>query len=128
MSEPLLSVRDLVVRFDTEDAPRVAVDGVSFDVPSRSTVAIIGESGCGKSVTAHAVMRILREPPAEIASGRVLLGGTDLLELSERKMRKVRGGRIGIVFQDPESALNPVYSVGYQLMEAYRVQPSISRG
>jgi oligopeptide/dipeptide ABC transporter ATP-binding protein len=128
VGQPLLSVRDLVVRFDVEDGPLTAVDGVSFDVPQASTVALVGESGCGKTVTAHAIMRLLPEPPAEIPAGTVLFEGQRLLDLPARKLRKLRGSRLSIVFQDPHSALNPVYSVGSQLVEAYRIHQRISRG
>ena len=127
MTAPLLTVRDLVVTFDTEEGKLTAVDGVSFDVPPSSTVALVGESGCGKSVTAHAIMRLLPSPPAEIERGRIELKGQNLLEMSERKMRAIRGARISIVFQDPMASLNPVYSIGSQLMEAFRLHKKISR-
>jgi len=127
MSQMLLSVRDLAVSFHTEEGKLTAVDGVSFDVPTRSTVALVGESGCGKSVTAQAILRLLPCPPASIESGRVELEGVDLLELSETKMRSIRGARISMVFQDPMAALNPVYSIGAQLMEAFRIHQPISR-
>jgi oligopeptide/dipeptide ABC transporter ATP-binding protein len=127
VSDVLLSVRDLTVSFHTEEGRLVAVDGVSFDVPRKTTVAIVGESGCGKSVTAHAIMRILPSPPATIDSGRVELDGVDLLALPERKMREMRGAKVSIVFQEPMTALNPVYSVGSQIIEAFRIHQRIGR-
>jgi peptide/nickel transport system ATP-binding protein len=126
-SVPLLSVRNLVVRFASDDGDVTAVDDVSFDVPRSSTVALVGESGCGKSVTAHSIMRLLPIPPAKIAAGEITLAGESLLALSERHMRSVRGERISIVFQDPMSSLNPVYSIGAQLSEAIRVHRSTGR-
>jgi len=124
---PLLSVRDLRVVFDTSEGPLTAVDGASFDVPAKTSVALVGESGCGKSVTALAIMRLLASPPARVAAGCVELDGDDLLSFSERRMRKVRGNDISIVFQDPMSSLNPVYSVGSQIVEAIRLHRRVSR-
>jgi oligopeptide/dipeptide ABC transporter ATP-binding protein len=127
MSEPLLSVQDLAVSFATEQGPLTAVDGVSFDVPAGRTVALVGESGCGKTVTAHAIMRLLPSPPASVDHGRIVFRGRDLNGLSGRQMRKVRGREIAIVFQDPMTALNPVYSIGSQLVEAIRIHERLSR-
>jgi len=126
-AEPLLSVRDLVVTFTTEEGVLAAVDHVSFDIPDGSTVALVGESGCGKSVTAHAIMQLLPRPPARITAEAIALKGQNLLTLPERKMRRVRGDRIAIIFQDPMSSLNPVYSVGSQLVEAFRIHRRASR-
>lgn len=127
MSEALLRVEDLAVSFDTDAGRLRAVDGISFEVPAKSTVALVGESGCGKTVTALAIMRLLPSPPATVDSGAVRLRGDDLMALSERRMRKVRGGRIGFVFQDPLAALDPVYSVGSQVVEALRLHIRLSR-
>ncbi len=126
-AKPLLSVRDLVVKFATEEGVLTALDGISFDIPAGSTVALVGESGCGKSVTAHGIMRLLPTPPAQVAAERIELHGQNLLALPERKMRRIRGDRIAIIFQDPMSALNPVYSVGAQLVEAFRIHRRASR-
>src|SRR5262249_30710889 len=101
MAEALLSVRDLAVSFATAGGILQALDGISFDVLRGRTVALVGESGCGKSVTAQAILRLLQSPPGRIDRGAILLEGRDLFGLSERDMRAVRGGRIGIVFQDP---------------------------
>ena len=129
MSEeaPLLQVRELTVSFITDGGVLRAVDHVSFDVPRGATVALVGESGCGKSVTAQAILRLLPSPPAQIDGGAILLEGSDLLELPEREMRKVRGGRVGIVFQEPMTSLNPVYTVGFQIVEAIRLHRDVSR-
>ena len=127
MTESLLRVEDLAVSFDTDAGRLRAVDGISFDVPAKSTVALVGESGCGKTVTALAIMRLLPSPPGSIDRGSVRLGTDDLMTLSERQMREVRGARIGFVFQDPLAALDPVYSVGSQVVEALRLHVRLSR-
>ncbi len=116
--EALLNVEDLRVCFDTPEGTVRAVDGVSFEIARGETLALLGESGCGKSVTALSLLRLLPEPTARIASGRVLLDGTDLLALPERAMRAVRGRRIAMIFQEPNSALNPVLTIGEQIREA----------
>jgi len=125
---PLLSLRDLSISFATDGGILRAVDRVSFDVPAGGTVALVGESGCGKSVTAQAILRLLATPPASIDGGQILFEGRDLLTLPERAMREVRGGRIGMVFQEPMTSLNPVYTVGFQLIEAIRLHRKVSRG
>ncbi len=127
MSEALLSVEDLAISFDTDGGRLRAVDGITFEVPPQSTVALVGESGCGKTVTAMAIMRLLPSPPGSIDRGTIRLRGDDLMALSDRQMRKVRGARIGFVFQDPLAALDPVYSVGSQVVEALRLHVRLSR-
>ncbi len=117
MPEPLLSVRSLRVEFSADGTPLPAVDDVSFDLAPGEVLAVVGESGCGKSVTALSVMRLLPERGARV-SGQVLFHGRDLLTLPEREMRALRGGQIAMVFQDPLSSLNPVMTVGYQVAEA----------
>jgi peptide/nickel transport system ATP-binding protein len=120
---PLLEVNDLVTSFDVGPHARVrAVDGVSLRVPARSTVGIVGESGCGKSVTALSILRLIPSPPGRIESGRIRLGSHDLLGLSERELRAVRGKRIAMIFQEPMTSLNPVYTVGAQLIETLRLR------
>src|SRR5690606_27620034 len=121
MAEPLLSVRDLQVRFRSDGRALRAVDGVSFDLMRGQTLGIVGESGCGKSVTSLAIMRLLPTPPAEIAGGEVRLDGKDLLKLKESEMRRLRGGRIGMIFQEPMTSLNPVYTCGDQIIESLRL-------
>ncbi len=114
---PLLSVRNLQVEFPLQGRHVVAVEDVSFDVEPGEVLGIVGESGCGKSVTALSVMRLVPTPPARI-SGEAHFEGRDLFKLTEREMRPIRGGRIAMVFQDPLSSLNPVLSIGFQVAEA----------
>jgi oligopeptide/dipeptide ABC transporter ATP-binding protein len=125
--DPLLSVRDLSISFAVEGGALRAVERVSFDVPAGGAVALVGESGCGKSVTAQTILRLLPEPPARIDGGQILFEGRDLLCLAEPEMRAVRGGRIGMVFQEPMTSLNPVYTVGFQIMEAIHLHQRVSR-
>jgi oligopeptide/dipeptide ABC transporter ATP-binding protein len=127
-SAPLLQVRDLQVEFHTREGVAHAVNGVDFDVLAGQTLGILGESGCGKSVTSQAIMGILDMPPAKIPGGEVVLQGVDLLKLPESSRRQVRGNRIGMVFQDALSSLNPVFSVGWQLAEQFRQHWNYSRG
>jgi len=123
---PLLDVQDLHVRFDTLTGPARSVNGVSYTVQAGQTLGVVGESGCGKSVTALAVMRLLSSPPAHVR-GAVRLGGIDLLQLSEREMRRIRGNRISMIFQEPMTSLNPVLSVGRQIAETVRLHQGASR-
>jgi ABC-type dipeptide/oligopeptide/nickel transport system ATPase component len=124
---PLLSVRDLTVRFATDGGVLEAIAGVGFDVPRGKVVGLMGESGCGKSVTALSIVRLLPEPGGRIARGSVMFDGTDLASLPERALERVRGKRIGFVFQDPLASLNPVYRVGAQIVEAIRLHEPVSR-
>ncbi|MEW6582045.1 MAG: ABC transporter ATP-binding protein [Actinomycetota bacterium] len=126
-AHPLLQVRDLRVRFATDDGVVEAVDGVDVAVERGETLAIVGESGSGKTVTALAVMRLVPQPPGRIAGGRVLLDGTDLLALPEARMRAVRGNDVAMIFQDPMTALNPVFTIGYQLREPLRLHQGLGR-
>ncbi len=119
MTEPLLEVRDLRVRFATEDGIVHAVDGVSFDVAEGEVLAIVGESGSGKSVTAQTIMGLTRSPNARI-EGSVRYRGQDLLTARDEELQRVRGEEIAMIFQDPMTSLNPVYKVGDQIVEAIR--------
>jgi oligopeptide/dipeptide ABC transporter ATP-binding protein len=122
----VLSVRDLRVRFATDDGEVKAVEGVSFDVKASEVLGIVGESGSGKTVTSMAILGLL--PPKAKITGQVLFKGRDLLTMPEREVRKLRGGRIAMVFQDALAALNPVYNVGDQITEAIKVhQPGLNR-
>jgi oligopeptide transport system ATP-binding protein len=114
----LLSVRDLVVRFKTEDGIVNAVNGVSFDMAEGEALGIVGESGSGKSVTALSIMRLIPTPPGQIASGTIVFEGQNLLALSDDEMRRVRGRRIAMIFQDPMTSLNPVLTINRQITEA----------
>ncbi|MCB9707786.1 MAG: ABC transporter ATP-binding protein [Myxococcales bacterium] len=123
----LLEVSDLVTEFHTDEGVIRAVDGVSFRVPERGILGIVGESGCGKSVTALSILRLIACPPGRIANGRILFNGLDLLTLSERQMRKLRGNQIAMIFQEPMTSLNPVYTVGQQLMEPIRLHQKLGK-
>jgi peptide/nickel transport system ATP-binding protein len=124
----LLSVRDLRTYFFTEDGTTRAVDGVSFDVAPGETLGIVGESGCGKSVTALSVMRLLPPRMAQTVGGSVTFEGQDLLALPEAEMRAIRGNRIAMIFQEPMTSLNPVLTIGHQIAEAVRIHQGASPG
>lgn len=122
-----LSVRNLTAEFVTDGGVFRAVDGVSFEVPPGRTVALVGESGCGKTVTALSVLRLLPDPPASLTADAVLFEGRDLFALSEREMRRVRGEQVTYVFQEPMISLNPVHSVGRQIVDVLVVH-GLKRG
>ncbi|MBD0711034.1 MULTISPECIES: ABC transporter ATP-binding protein [unclassified Streptomyces] len=124
---PLLEVRDLHVEFHTRDGIAKAVNGVNYSVNAGETLAVLGESGSGKSVTAQAIMGILDMPPGKIPQGEILFRGEDMLKMSEEERRKIRGSKIAMIFQDALSSLNPVLSVGYQLGEMFRVHQGMSK-
>jgi peptide/nickel transport system ATP-binding protein len=126
MIAPLLDVQDLKTHFFNEDGVTRAVDGVSFTVAPEETLGIVGESGCGKSVTALSILRLLPPRLGRTVGGRVLFEGQDLLALSERQMRDVRGNRIAMVFQEPMTSLNPVLTIGHQIAEAVRIHKGAS--
>ena len=123
---PLLSIEDLQVHFRTPDGVNRAVDGVSFAIQAGETLAIVGESGCGKSVTAMSILRLLPEPPARIA-GAIRFEGRSLLDLPNSAMRKIRGNDISVIFQEPMTSLNPVLTVGRQIGETLRLHQGLSR-
>ena len=122
----LLSVEDLKVYFRSEDEVARAVDGISFDVRREETVCIVGESGCGKTVTALSVMGLVPIPPGEIADGRVLFRGQNLLDFDDTEMQEIRGNQIAMVFQEPLTSLNPVFTIGDQIGEAIRTHEDMS--
>jgi len=124
---PLLSVRGLKTHFHVEGGLAPAVDGVSFDVEPDEVVGVVGESGSGKSVTALSILRLIPDPPGRIAGGEVWFEGRDLLRLGYDEIRKVRGARIGMIFQEPMTSLNPVFTVGMQVMEPLRAHGHVSR-
>src|SRR5207245_10962103 len=117
MAAPILQVKDLKTQFFTDDGVVKAVNGVSFDLYPGETLGIVGESGCGKSVTALSILRLVQEP-GRIVNGQILFKGDDLLELSNEEMRELRGKDIAMIFQDPLSSLNPVLKVGFPVGEA----------
>ncbi len=123
----LLEIEDLRVEFRTELSTVKAVDGISYSVSAGETVAIVGESGCGKSMSALSVLRLVPSPPGEITGGRVVFEGRDLLGLDEDEIREVRGGEISMVFQEPMTSLNPVLSIGVQLTESMRTHLGLTR-
>ena len=122
---PLLRVEDLRVDFRTEDGTVHAVDGVSFEVRPGEVLAVVGESGCGKSVTAMTLMGLTRSPNAEI-SGRAQLAGTELISASDDELREIRGEKLAMIFQDPMTSMNPVYRVGDQIAEQILAHRDIS--
>jgi peptide/nickel transport system ATP-binding protein len=126
VTEPLLSIRHLCTEFATDEGRLRAVDDVSFDLAPGGALGLVGESGCGKSVTSLSILRLIQSP-GRIASGEIRFEGSDLLGLSEREMRKVRGARIGMIFQEPMSSLNPVYTVGDQIAEVLILHRALSR-
>ncbi|SOC00158.1 peptide/nickel transport system ATP-binding protein [Ureibacillus xyleni] len=117
----LLEVKDLETTFFTEDGAIPAVDHISFHINRGEILAIVGESGCGKSVTSLSIMGLVPSPPGKITSGQILLDGQDLTTLPEKQMRKVRGRDVAMIFQEPMTSLNPLYTIGYQLVEAIRI-------
>jgi peptide/nickel transport system ATP-binding protein len=122
----LLEVENLQTHFRTPDGVNRAVDGVSFEVAEGETLAVVGESGCGKSVTAASILRLIPEPPGKVA-GSIRFQGTDLLQLDEPAMRKIRGKDISMIFQEPMTSLNPVLSIGRQLGETLRLHEGLDR-
>jgi peptide/nickel transport system ATP-binding protein len=126
MSDPLLQVRDLKVQFFTDDGAVRAVDGISFDIRSGEILGMVGESGCGKSVTALSILRLL-SPTGKIVSGEINFRGKDLLHSSEREMQQVRGNQISMIFQEPMTSLNPVITVGDQVAESLILHKRMGR-
>ena len=127
MSEPVLAIDNLTVRFRPKRGVLTAVDGVSFHVGKRETFGLVGESGSGKSVTARAIMRLIPTPPGEIAGGSIEFDGNSIYALSDEQIRDIRGRKIAMVFQEPMSALNPVYTVGSQIGDVLRTNLGMSK-
>jgi len=123
----ILEVEKLIVSFETERGLLRAVDQVSFTVPKGKIVGIVGESGCGKSVTAMSIVGLLPQPAGKILGGDIHFNGHDLTHASEREMRKIRGGEIGVIFQEPMTALNPVHRIGKQVSEVFRLHTKMSK-
>jgi oligopeptide/dipeptide ABC transporter ATP-binding protein len=118
MDNDLLKIKDLSTYFNTDDGVAKAVQGVSLSMQKGRTFALVGESGCGKSVTALSVMGLIPEPPGKIVAGEIFFKNDDLLKLTEREMRSIRGNKIAMIFQEPMTSLNPVYTIGDQIVEA----------
>ncbi len=127
MSDILLDVRKLITAFDTDSGLLRAVDQVSFSVKKRQTVGIVGESGCGKSVTAMSIVRLLPQPSGKILEGEILFKGNDLTKVDSKDMRRIRGNGIGVIFQEPMTALNPSHRIGKQLSECFLLHKNMSK-
>jgi len=127
MSAPLLQVRNLKTYFHTEAGIAKAVDGVSFDIMPGEVLGLVGESGSGKSVTALSILRLIPDPPGKIVDGSIMFGGRDLLKVSWEEMRALRGKQISMIFQEPMTSLNPVFTIGMQLMEAVLSHERVSK-
>ncbi|CDR34620.1 ABC transporter ATP-binding protein [Criblamydia sequanensis] len=125
MEESILKVRDLTVELSIQGKNYAVVDNMNFDLIRGKTLALVGESGCGKSLTALSLMRILPTPPALPSKGEILYKGENLTQVSEKRMRSIRGGKMAMIFQDPLSSLNPVYSIGDQLLEVVEIHLSL---
>ena len=125
--DPLLHIVNLKTYFDTEEGVVRSVDGVDLDVRAGQTLGVVGESGCGKSVTALSVLKLIQQPPGKIVDGQILFGGVDLLTLSDDAIRKIRGNDISIIFQEPMTSINPVFTVGFQIIEAITLHQRIGR-
>jgi oligopeptide/dipeptide ABC transporter ATP-binding protein len=126
MDQPLLEVSGLMTHFKTDSGLARAVDGVSFALFPSQTLAIVGESGCGKSVTSMTIMQLLQRPPAIFAGGSIRYKGRDLLHATEKEMQKIRGGEIAMIFQEPMTSLNPVFTIGDQIIEAILLHQQVS--
>lgn len=125
--EVFLSVKDLIVEYTSDGKVIHAVNGVSFELERGKTIGLVGETGAGKTSIARAILRILPDPPAKIMNGQIMLNGEDLLSLPEEKMRKIRGKRISMIFQDPMTALNPVMRVGNQIAEVIKLHDRVGK-
>src|SRR5258706_2631729 len=117
----LLDVNNLQISFFTDEGEVRAVDGVSFSIKKGETLALVGESGCGKSVTALSLAKLVASPPGVYKAGEILLDGEDVLKMDKERLRKIRGAKISYIFQEPASSLNPVFRMGYQIKEALQL-------
>src|ERR1035437_3436675 len=124
----LLEVKNLKTYFYTDDGVSTAVDNVSYDVDHGETLGLVGESGCGKSVSALSVMRLIPNPPGKIVGGEIVFEGNDILKATEEEMRHIRGNRIGMIFQEPMTSLNPVFTIGDQIDEVVILHQKVSKG
>ncbi|MDF1510098.1 ABC transporter ATP-binding protein [Robertmurraya sp. DFI.2.37] len=127
MSEPILSVKDLQIEFKSGSIVTKAVNGVTFSLNENESLGIVGESGSGKSVTATSILRLIPNPPGKITGGEIIFKGKNLLTLSNREIREIRGNEISMIFQDPSTSLNPVFTVGNQIIESIRTHKAVSK-
>ena len=128
MSKHLIEIKELRTHFFVRDQIAKAVDNVSINIEPGKTLGLVGESGCGKSVTAHSIMRLIPEPPGKIVGGQILFdGGQDLVKASEAQMRDIRGNKISMIFQEPMTSLNPVFTVGDQVAEVIKLHKKLSK-
>ena len=123
----LLEVKNLKTYFYTDDGIAKAVDNVSYDLDKGETLGLVGESGCGKSVSALSIMRLIPDPPGKIVSGEILFKGQDLTKLTEKEMQGIRGNDVAMIFQEPMTSLNPVFTCGYQIDEAVILHQKVSK-
>jgi oligopeptide/dipeptide ABC transporter ATP-binding protein len=123
---PVLSIKDLRTYFHTQDGIAKAVDGISYDIYPGETLGVVGESGCGKSVTAASILRLIPIPPGEIVSGKIFFEHQNLLDLPMSEMREIRGNRISMIFQEPMTSLNPVFTIGHQLSKVFTLHQKLS--
>ena len=126
--KPILEVKELETTFFTDSGNVAAVDFISFSIHEGEVLAIVGESGCGKSVTSLSIMGLVPSPPGKITHGEILLNGKDISKYSDKEMRKIRGNDIAMIFQEPMTSLNPVYKCGFQVMEAFGCQKTKGKG
>lgn len=127
MAENLLEIRNLTVEYHTDDAVIHAVNGISLEIKKGETIGLVGETGAGKTTVAKSVLRILPYPQAKVVSGEIIFEGSDISKLSEKEMRRIRGNKIAMIFQDPMTALNPIETVGFQITETIKQHNKISR-
>ena len=126
-NDVLLDLRDLKTSFFTSDGVAKAVDGVSYQLHRGETLGVVGESGCGKSVTALSILRLVPDPPGRTVGGEIIFEGTNLLKLSRAEMRRIRGNEISMIFQEPMTSLNPVFTIGNQISEAIILHQGLSK-
>ena len=127
MSELILKINNLKTYFKTDEGVAHAVDGLSLELNKGETLGIVGESGCGKSVTSLSIMKLIQSPPGYFESGEIIFKGKNLLNLDEREMRSIRGNKISMIFQEPMTSLNPVFTIGNQIIEAIILHQKLSK-
>lgn len=127
MIQPILKIENLHTHFFTDRGEVPAVDGVDLYINPGEVLGVVGESGCGKSVTSLSILKLVPDPPGKIVGGRILLKGRDLVPLKEKEMRKIRGDSVSMIFQEPMTSLNPLFTVGQQIIETVRLHRGLSR-